>query len=112
MKAILERASGYQDDHMNLPVPDLEAALPFYEKVLGFRVLSRRETPHKAAVLARDQVQIGFAENGGDSSQDGCAFHVNGLASLFAEFKANGLQKEISDFDIEQHDGVAWKVFF
>jgi catechol 2,3-dioxygenase-like lactoylglutathione lyase family enzyme len=112
MKAILERASGYQDDPMNLPVPDLEAALPFYEKVLGFRVLSRRETPRRAVVLTRDQVQIGFAENGGDPSQDGCAFHVKGLASLFAEFKANGLQKEISDFDIEQHDGVAWKVFY
>jgi hypothetical protein len=31
---------------------------------------------------------------------------------LFAEFKANGLQKELSEFDVEQHDGVAWKVFY
>jgi catechol 2,3-dioxygenase-like lactoylglutathione lyase family enzyme len=112
MKATLEKAWGYQGDNMNLPVRSLAAALPFYETVLGFRVLSRGDTPHNSAVLARDRVQIGLAENGGDSTQDGCAFHVKDLEALFTEFKANGLQKELSDFDIEQHDGVAWKVFY
>ena len=112
MKATLEKAWGYHGDAMNLPVRDLATALPFYETVLGFRVLSRRDTPHKSAVLARDEVQIALAENGDDSSQDGCAFHVRELESLFAEFKANGLQKELSQFDIEQHDDVAWKVFY
>ena len=112
MAAILEKAFGYQGDNMNLPVQDVAAALPFYERVLGFRAVSRREAPHKAAVLARDQVQIGLAENGGDSTQDGCAFHVKGLDALFAEFKANGLQKELSQFDTEKHDGVEWKVFY
>jgi catechol 2,3-dioxygenase-like lactoylglutathione lyase family enzyme len=108
----LENAWGYQGDTMNLPVRDLAEALPFYEAVLRFQVLSRSDTPHNSAVLARDQVQIGLVENGGDSTQDGCAFHVRGLESLFAEFKANGLQKELSGFDIEQHDGIAWKVFY
>jgi catechol 2,3-dioxygenase-like lactoylglutathione lyase family enzyme len=112
MKGTLEKAWGYQGDNMNLPVRDLAASLPFYETVLGFRVLSRSDTPHKSALLARDQVQIGLAENGGDSTQDGCAFHVNDLDSLFAEFNANGLHKELSEFDMEQQDGVAWKVFY
>ena len=112
MKPTLEKAWGYQGHHMNLPVRDLAAALPFYERVFGFRLLSRSETPHKSAVLIRDQVQIGLAENGGDSTQDGCAFHVKGLQPLFAEFKANGLQKELSEFGTEKHDGVAWKVFY
>ena len=112
MKATLEKAWGYQGDSMNLPVENLAAVLPFYETILGFRVLSRSDTPHHSAVLARDQVQIGLAENGGDSTQDGCAFHVKDLEALFTEFKANGLQKELSEFDIEQHDGVAWKVFY
>jgi lactoylglutathione lyase len=112
MKATLEKAWGYQGDVMNLPVRDLAAALPFYESVLGFRVVSRSDTPHNSALLARDQVQIGLAENGGDSTQDGCAFHAKHLESLFAEFKANGLQKELSKFDSEQRDGVAWKVFY
>ena len=74
MKPTLEKARGYQGDVMNLPVRDIATAVPFYETVLGFRVLSRRDMPHKSAVLARDDVQIGLAENGGDSSQDGCAF--------------------------------------
>jgi catechol 2,3-dioxygenase-like lactoylglutathione lyase family enzyme len=112
MKPSLEKAWGYQGDSMNLPVPVLTAALPFYETVLGFRVLSRSDTTHNTAVRARDQVQIGLAENGGDSTQAGCAFHVKDLEALFAEFKANRLQKEISEFNIEQHDGVAWKVFY
>ena len=112
MNAIIEKAWGYQGDNMNLPVQDLEAAVPFYETVLGFRVLSRNDTPHKSAVLTRDQVQIRLAENGGDSTQDGCAFHVKGLESLFAEFRTNGLQKEISEFDVEQHDDIAWRVFY
>ena len=107
----LEKAFGYQGDNMNLPVRDLAAALPFYETVLGFRVLSRSDTPHKSAVLARDEVQIRLAENGGDPSQDGSAFHVKDLESLFDEFKANGLQKE-ARFDTEQHRDATWKVFY
>ena len=112
MTGTLQKAWGYQGDKMRLPVPDLGAALPFYETVLGFRVLSRSDTPHNSAVLGRDEIEIGLAENGGDPSQDGCAFHVKDLESLFSEFKANGLQKELSEFDTEQHDGVAWKVFY
>lgn len=112
MTATLEKAFGYQGDKMNLPVKDLAAALPFYETVLGFRVVSRGDSPHNSVVLARDQIQIGLAENGGDPTQDGCAFHVEGLQSLFAEFKTNGLQKELSDFDCEQRDGIAWRVFY
>jgi catechol 2,3-dioxygenase-like lactoylglutathione lyase family enzyme len=111
MAGTLEKAFGYQGDNMNLPVADLAAALPFYETVLGFRVVSRSDTPHKSAVLARDHVQMKLAENGGDPSQDGCAFHVTNLASLFSEFKTNGLQKEISEFDTEQHGESTWKVF-
>jgi len=97
---------------MNLPVRDLAASLLFYETVLGFRVLLRGDTPHKSAVIGRDQVQMGLAENGGDSTQDGCAFHVRGLESLFAEFKANGLQQELSEVNVETRDGVAWRVFY
>ncbi len=108
----LEKAFGYQGDNMNLPVKDLAAAVPFYENVLGFRVLSQSDAPYKAAVLARDQVQIRLAENDGDPTQDGCAFHVTDVESLLAEFKAKGLQKELSDFSNEDHDDSIWKVFY
>jgi len=99
-------------DPKNLPVRDLETSIAFYEGSMGFKVESRKEEPHRSARLRRDQVEIGLAENGGDSTQDGCAFHVKALESLFAEFKANGLQKELSELNIERQDGVAWKVFY
>jgi lactoylglutathione lyase len=108
----LEKAFGYQGDNMSLPVNDVDAAVPFYESILRFRVISRSDTPCRSAILARDQVQIGLAENGGDSTQDGCAFHVKDVEGLFAEFKANGLQKELAEFDLEQHDDASWKVFY
>jgi predicted DNA-binding protein len=50
MEARLEKAFGYQGNNMDLPVPDLESAIPFYETVLGFRVLSRSDKPHRSAV--------------------------------------------------------------
>ena len=112
MTATFDKAFGYRGDVMNLPVKEIEAALPFYESVLGFRVVSRSDTPHRAAVLARDKIQMGLAENGGDPSQDGCAFHVTGLETLLAEFKANGLKKESSDSSIERHGDAAWRVFY
>ena len=110
--AALQKAIGYQGNNMDLPVPDLAAALPFYENVLGFRVLERSDTPHKAAVLGRDDIKIRLAENGGDPTQDGCAFHVQDLAGLFAEFKVNGLEKELSQFTVEERGGVPWNVFY
>ena len=112
MTAILENAFGYQGDKMNLPVRDLASALPFYETILGFRVVSRAEMPQRSAVLGRDQIELRLVENGGDPSQDGCAFHVKELEALFSEFRENGLQKEISDFDVEEHGGARWRVFY
>ena len=112
MKPTLEKAFGYQGDAMDLPVGDVAAAVPFYENVLGFTVTSRGDTPCRHAVLARDQVQIRLAENGGDPTQDGCAFHVKGLDALFAEFQANGLEKPTSEFGVEKHGDASWRVFY
>jgi len=111
MQGKLRQAFGYQGN-LNLPVANLEQAIPFYTSVLGFKVISRGESPHRSALLGRDDVHIGLAENGGDSSQDGCAFQVEGLRALFDEFKRNGLQKEISEFDVEEQDGASWTVFY
>jgi len=111
--AQLETAWGYQGNNMNLPVRDLPAALPFYETVLGFTVESRGDTPHRSAVLARDQIRIALVENGGDPAQDGCAFKVKELESLFAEFNERGLAKDAaSAFSTERRNGTSWKVFF
>ncbi len=112
MKAVFKTAWGYQGNNMELPVASLEAAIPFYETVMGFQVVSLSDSPHKSAVLARDGIQIGLAENGGDPTQDGCAFEVDSVESAFAELKANGLEKETPAFDIEKHDDKSWRVFY
>ena len=112
MAAKLERAFGYQGDAMNLPVADVSSALPFYENVLGFRVVSRDDLPHRSAVLRRDDVEMRLVENGGDSSQDGCAFHVVDLPALFLEFNARGLGKDGKPFDRENHGEADWNVFY
>ena len=111
---MLEKAWGYQGDCLQLPVPELEAAVPFYEQRLGFQVISRGSSPYPHAVLGRDHVQIGLVENGGDSSQDGCAFQVQppGLDELYAQFRASGLDRELSPVRSEVREGALWKVFF
>jgi catechol 2,3-dioxygenase-like lactoylglutathione lyase family enzyme len=112
MKAEFKNAWGYQGDNMNLPVENLEAAIPFYEIVMGFQVLSRSVSPHRSAVLARDGIKIGLAENGGDPTQDGCAFEVDSAEAAFAELKGNGLEKDAAGFDIEKRNDGPWKVFY
>ena len=112
MAPVFEKAFGYQGDNMNLPVRDVEAAVPFYQQMLGFNVLSRSDTPFKSATLGRDQVQMRLVENGGDPTQDGCAFHVSDLESLHAEFRQSGLQKELGSIGAERRDGADWQVFF
>jgi lactoylglutathione lyase len=112
MKAFYKGAWPYKDDEMNLPVADVDQAIPFYETVMGFRVESRGDSPHKSAVLSRDDIKIGLAENGGDSSQEGCFFQVDDVEKAFAELKANGFQKVDPGFQIDQHKDGAWKVFY
>ncbi len=111
-KAQFTAAHGYQDDALNLPMPNLEEAIPFYETVLGFQVIARNDTPHPSAILGRDEIQIGLAENGGDPTQDGCFFAVDNVEAAFAELKANGLAKPNADFRFDKHGDTTWKVFF
>ena len=125
MRAAFKSVRPYADDAMNLPVKDVEAATPFYETILGFRVVERKETPFKSAVLARDGIQIGLAENGGDPEQEGCFFEVDDVEAAFEELKANGLtrhpawtarkapeQREVAGFSIERHGSTSHRVFF
>ena len=112
MKAVFRSASPYADDAMNLPVHNVDAAIPYYEKVFCFRVVSRQDAPHKSAILARDGIQIGLAENGGDPTQEGCFFEVDDVETAFAELKSNGLEKEEAGFRIDQYGDTSWKVFF
>lgn len=90
-----------------------------------FALLSRNETPCRSAVLGRDGIQIGLAENGGDPSQEGCFFEVDNAEAAFDELKSNGLTKhpswlerkspgerEEAGFSIDHHGATSFKVFF
>jgi lactoylglutathione lyase len=112
MKAVFKTAVPYQADEMNLPVENLEAAIPFYERIMGFQVVSRKDSPCQSAVLGRDGIQIGLAENGGDPSQEGCFFEVDNADAAFAELKSNGFKKEEAGFRIDRHGDTSYKVFF
>jgi lactoylglutathione lyase len=112
MKALFMTASPYADDAMNLPVQNVDAAIPYYEKVFSFRVVSRQDAPHKSVILGRDSIQIGLAENGGDPTQEGCFFEVDDVETAFAELKSNGLEKEDAGFRIDRYGDTSWKVFF
>lgn len=112
MKAVFKTAHPYLVDKMNLPVENLETALPFYEKIMGFQLISRKDSPYKSAVLGRDDIQIGLAENGGDPTQEGCFFEVDNIETAFIELKSNGLDKKEARFEIQQYGETSYKVFF
>ncbi len=112
MKAIFKTASPYLEDAMNLPVGNIDESIPYYETVMGFKTVSRQHSPCNSVVLARDGIQIGLAENGGDPMQDGCFFEVDDIEAAFDELQANGLGKDDPDYRIDQYGDISFRVFF
>jgi catechol 2,3-dioxygenase-like lactoylglutathione lyase family enzyme len=112
MSAIFQRAAPYADDEMNLPVASVEEAVPFYEAVMGFRVASRGDAPHKSAILERDQIRMGLAENGGDPTQEGCFFEVDDVEAAYEELKSNGLESDDPGYRVDKYGDTSYRVFF
>ena len=110
MKAVFKSAKPYADDALNLPVKDLELAIPYYEHTLGFRVIARHTSPHPRAVLARDSVEIGLAENGGDPTQEGCFFEVDNVDAANAEI--NGSTAHPDAIKLHQFHDRRYRAFF
>lgn len=111
-KAVFQTASPYMEDALNLPVENLEEAIPFYETIMGFQVVSQQDAPCKSAILARDDIQIGLAENGGDPTQEGCFFEVDDVEVAFNELKNNGLENDDPNYRIDQHGDKSFRIFF
>jgi catechol 2,3-dioxygenase-like lactoylglutathione lyase family enzyme len=110
-KAVFKNAWPYQKDKMNLPVNDVDAAIPFYETMMGFTVLAEHHSPYKKAILVRDNIEIGLAENGGDPTQDGCFFEADNVENAFEELRSKGLNIS-NDFRIDKRGETTWKLFF
>lgn len=111
MTAKFFRAAPYADDAMNLPVHDIEAAVPFYESKMGFNVASRSDDGFRRVVLERDTIQIGLAENDGDPSQEGCFFEVDDVEAAAAELRSYDPNLK-ADIKTQQHGDTSYRLFF
>lgn len=109
MKAVFKSARPYADHALNLPVKDVESAIPYYERTLGFRIVSRQSSPHALVILGRDDVRIGLAENGGDPAQEGCFFEVDDVETAYTEVK--GRPAESGALKIHRANGRSYRGF-
>ena len=107
---LFKAAFPYQDDVLALPVEDLDQAASWYGQALGLIEVERRDDPVPAVIMQRDSVQIGFAINGGDASNDGAAILVSDIDRARRELQANGLTP--GDSRVDDHDGTKMSVFF
>src|SRR5258706_5955982 len=110
MKAVFKRVAPYKDDALNLPVANVDAAIPYYEKTFGFGVVSRGDAPHRSVLLDRDGIRIGLAENGGDPSQEGCFFEVDNIEAAYPEIK--GVAPPGSAFRVDKFRQTSYRVCF
>jgi predicted enzyme related to lactoylglutathione lyase len=94
-------------DVNSLPVKHLGPAIGYYTLVLGFTLASRDE---KAAVLRRDQAQIGLTENGQDPEQASCYFAVSDVEGLRRELEAKGIDP--TSIRVDEHGGKQYRVCF
>jgi predicted enzyme related to lactoylglutathione lyase len=97
------------EDPDALPVKELEPAIAFYQRVLGFKVASRDAT---TAALRRDEVRIGLVRKADhEPHQAGSVcFNVSDLDSLHAELKAKG--GEPGEFGVDEWGGKSYRTFF
>jgi hypothetical protein len=91
-------------------VQDLDYSLPYYELSLGFTIRSCQETPYKEALLQRDQITMGLAENGGNPEEYSCYLSVSAVDVLFQELQNK--QLDVSPIRLDIHEGQTYRVFF
>ena len=107
---LFEAAFPYADDIMALPVEDVERASAWYCDAFGLTEVERRDSPAPAVVLARDDVQIGFAVNGRDPGNEGAAIRVTDIHRARQELEAKGIKT--GDWRVDERDGQKFQVFF
>ncbi len=107
---LFKAARPYQNDVLALPVEDLDQASQWYANALGLTEVERRDDPVPTVIMQRDGVQIGFAINGGDASNDGAAILVTDIERARRELEASGLSP--GESRIDDHNGQKMSVFF
>lgn len=107
---MFKAAYPFQEDVLALPVTDLDQATTWYANAFGLSEVERQNAPHPTVIMERDGVQIGFAINGGDASQDGAAILVHDIHKAKEELASKGI--EIGDWRIDERNGQKFQVFF
>ena len=100
----------YQQDVLALPVSDINTASEWYSEHFDMVEVERKETPVPTVLLERDGVQVGFAVNGGDPTQEGAAILVDHIEEIRRMLEAKGVQ--VGDWQIDERDGKKLRVFF
>lgn len=110
-QAKFEAAHPFQDDVLALPVADRDVAADWYGEKFAMTEVERKEDPYPTVIMERDGIRMGFAENGGDSSNDGGAVLINNAAQMKEELDGRGVQT--GEWRIDEHDdGNKYQVFF
>tara|TARA_B100000886_G_C20405212_1_gene484433 strand:+ start:242 stop:625 length:384 start_codon:yes stop_codon:yes gene_type:complete len=109
-KPLFKAAYPYQQDVLALPVSDISVASDWYSKHFDMVEVERKKKPIPTVILERDDVQIGFAVNGGDPTQEGAAILVDRIEEIRRTLEAKGVQ--VSDWQIDERDGQKLRVFF
>lgn len=107
---LFKAAFPYQNDVLALPVADLDDASTWYCNAFGLTEVERHTDPFPTVILQRDGVQIGFAMNGGDASQDGAAILVSDIHRTKEELESRGVA--IRNWRVDERDGQRYQVFF
>ncbi len=97
------------EDVNALPVKELGPAISFYEKVLGFSLVSRDPS---SAVLTRDAVRIGLVPQADHEPNraGSLAFRVDDLEAMHQELLVRGGSP--GEFGIDEWDGMQHRTFF
>ena len=109
-KPLFKAAYPYQQDVLALPVSDISVASDWYSKHFDMVEVERKKKPIPTVILERDDVQIGFAVNGGDPTQEGAAILVDHIEEIRKMLEAKGVQ--VGDWQIDERDGKKLRVFF
>jgi catechol 2,3-dioxygenase-like lactoylglutathione lyase family enzyme len=100
----------FQDDVLSLPVADLDGTSDWYTTHFGMTEVERTDQPMSRVILERDDARIGFAVNGGDSSQDGAAILVTNIQRVRDELESSGVA--VANWRVDERDGQQLQVFF
>jgi len=110
VKDLFQKAVPYGADILALPVIDLDSAVKWYAENFGLVEVSRGSEPQPTVIMERDGTRMGFAVNGGDSSQEGAAILVSDIHAARAELESRGVK--IGNWRVDEKDGKKLQVFF